>query len=275
MRSGIVACSSLCLALLGCSIHPIPDDLVGDTTVQIVKKIRCETRLAVEKHASGARYKTAAIAYDFRFTVTENNRASGAAGFGLPFTNGRFSLNIGAGEDKQRIGVRNFQVVETFAELQKEDCSVQATAANYRYPITGVVGLDEIIGTFVKLNEQKLLEQAKGPNGSYVDALEFMTLIRSSVEPAVELAPVADSFRLASGRINLAVDRVDTHRLTISLSIPPKVVVPRGKDGRERSGDLGPPAASSKERALNGLERFKYFETQQQILDSLRNAPLR
>src|SRR5262245_4164544 len=146
MRLGIFACALSCIALIGCSIHPIPDDLVGDTTVQIVKKIRCETRLAVEKYASGPRYKSAAIAYDFRFTVTENNRGSGAAAFLFPFTNGRFSLNVGAGEDKQRIGVRNFQVVETFAELMKEDCSVQATSANYRYPITGVVGLDEVVG---------------------------------------------------------------------------------------------------------------------------------
>jgi len=271
MRSGIVSCSLLCVLQLGCSIHPIPDDLVGDTTVQIVKKIRCETRLAVEKHASDARYRSAAIAYDFRLTVTENNRASGAAAFGLPFTNGRFSLNIGAGEDKQRIGVRNFQIVETFAELRKEDCSVQATNANYRYPITGIVGLDEAIGTFVKLNERGLLEQAKGPGASYVDALEFATVLRGSVEPAVELTPLADRFRLSQGRISLAADRADVHRLTIALSVPVKVAK---KVGPERAGEIGT-TETAKDRALNGLERFKYFETQQKILDSLRDAPLR
>ncbi len=272
MRLDIIACGSLCIALVGCSIHPIPDDLVGDTTVQIVKKIRCEARLAVEKYASGPRYKSAAIAYDFRFTVTENNRGSGAAGFAFPFTNGRFSLNIGAGEDKQRVGVRNFQIVETFAELRKEDCSVQATSANYRYPITGLVGLDEVIGTFVKLNEQKLLEQAKGPGASYVDALEFATLIKGSIEPAVELAPVADRFRLASGRINFSADRMDVHRLTLSLSIPIKELPDKGI--RERAGEVGT-SETARDRALNGLERFKYFETQQKILDSLRDAPLR
>lgn len=272
MRFGIFASASACILLLGCSIHPIPDDLVGDTTVQIVKKIRCETRLAIEKHASQARYKSAAVAYDFRFTVTENNRGSGAAGFAFPFTNGRFSLNVGAGEDKQRIGVRNFQVVDTFAELKKEDCSVQATNANYRYPITGLVGLDEVVSTFVKLNDQKLLEQAKGPGGSYVDALEFATVMRASVEPAVELAPVADRFRLASGRINLSADRLDVHRLTISLSIPIRDIPDKGT--RERAGEVGT-GETARERALNGLERFKYFETQQKILDSLQNAPLR
>jgi len=272
MRLGIFVCASVSTAFLGCSIHPIPDDRVGDTTVQIVKKIRCETRLAVEKYASHPRYKTAAIAYDFRFTVTENNRGSGAAAFLFPFTNGRFSLNVAGGEDKQRIGVRNFQVVETFAELKKEDCSVQATSANYRYPITGVVGLEEVIGTFVKLNDQKLLEQAKGPGASYVDALEFATLIRGSVEPAVELAPVADRFRLASARATFAADRMDVHRLTLSLSIPINQLPDKGT--RERAAELGT-GETARERALNGLERFKYFETQQKILDSLRDAPLR
>jgi hypothetical protein len=271
MRLGILVCASVSFAFVGCSIHPIPDDRVGDTTVQIVKKIRCETRLAVEKYASNPRYKTAAIAYDFRFTVTENNRGSGAAAFAFPLTNGRFSLNIGAGEDKQRIGVRNFQIVETFAELKKEDCSVQATDANYRYPITGIVGLEEVIGTFVKLNDLKLLEQAKGPGASYVDALEFATIFRGSVEPAVELSPVADRLRLTQGRVSFGADRGDVHRLTLSLSIPIKET--RAPSG-ERSGAVVT-NDEAKERALNGLERFKYFETQQKILDSLRDAPLR
>ena len=33
-------------------------------------------------------------------------RASGAAGFAFPFTNGRFSLNVGAGEDKQAANIQ-------------------------------------------------------------------------------------------------------------------------------------------------------------------------
>ena len=88
----------------------------------------------------------------------------------------------------------------------------------------------------------------------------------------VELSPVADRFRLTQGRLSFAADRGDVHRLTLSLSIPIKET--RAPSG-ERSGTVAPTGDEAKERALNGLERFKYFETQQKILDSLRDAPLR
>ena len=110
----------------------------------------------------------------------------------------------------------------------------------------------------MKLNDHKLLEQAKGPGGSYVDALEFATVIRASVDPAVELAPVADRFRLASGRINLSADRLDVHRLTISLSIPIKDIP--DKATRERAGEVGTgdwETHSGELATFSGLERYE------------------
>src|SRR5947207_14615078 len=125
----------------GCSIHPLPDDVTRDSTVDIVKKIRCETKKAVELHDPQGKLNGAAIGYDFTFTITEDNNASGSAIFTLPFTNGTFTLALGAGESKQRINEREFLIKESFSELRKEDCSTQAFREHWRYPITGIVGM--------------------------------------------------------------------------------------------------------------------------------------
>lgn len=43
-RVSILGLSSLSLVLLGCSIHPLPEDFSGVSTYDIVRQIRCETR---------------------------------------------------------------------------------------------------------------------------------------------------------------------------------------------------------------------------------------
>ncbi len=41
--------------LIGCSIHPLPDDVSRKTTYDIVEKIRCEAKAAVEQYGRGFR----------------------------------------------------------------------------------------------------------------------------------------------------------------------------------------------------------------------------
>ena len=139
------------LFMSACATHPIPDDVTRDSTLNIVKKIRCEARKAIEEHDPKRVFDAIEIAYNFKFTITENNNAGGSAIFSLPFTNGTFTLGIGAGEDRQRSGERNLLMAETFKDLRGEDCRVQADRENWKYPITGTVGLKETIGTFVGL----------------------------------------------------------------------------------------------------------------------------
>src|SRR6476620_1817296 len=80
----IVACG-----LLGCSIHPLPQDVSSVSTVDIVKKIRCEAKegfeAALEKAASQGALSTkhvekiasvTTIGFDFRFVMAEDNKAA-------------------------------------------------------------------------------------------------------------------------------------------------------------------------------------------------------
>ncbi|MGF6312216.1 hypothetical protein ABIB82_006114 [Bradyrhizobium sp. i1.8.4] len=41
------------LGLMGCAIHPVPEDVTGATTYQIARQIRCETRAAAKAHVIG------------------------------------------------------------------------------------------------------------------------------------------------------------------------------------------------------------------------------
>lgn len=46
-----LAISWLCLLFVGCSAHPLPEDVTRSTTVEIVQRIRCEAKQAILRHA--------------------------------------------------------------------------------------------------------------------------------------------------------------------------------------------------------------------------------
>lgn len=48
-RVSTLGVASLSLVLMGCSIHPLPEDVTGVSTYDIVRQIRCETREAARK----------------------------------------------------------------------------------------------------------------------------------------------------------------------------------------------------------------------------------
>ena len=96
-----VASIGLAALAAGCSIHPLPDDVSRKSTYDIVDKIRCEAKAAVEEH--GGRFTRASIVYNFEFDIKEVNDAS--AGFTLlnPFKNGTFNL-VATAEAKKETG---------------------------------------------------------------------------------------------------------------------------------------------------------------------------
>jgi hypothetical protein len=63
--------------------YPLPDDVTRKCTYDIVDQIRCEARRAVIEHAYD--YKTASIAYEFTFDITEGNNTSADATWILPY----------------------------------------------------------------------------------------------------------------------------------------------------------------------------------------------
>jgi hypothetical protein len=264
------------VVLAACSIHPLPEDFSRSATFDIVQKIRCEAREAIVEialtnagrgridaflgepagEAKAARIERAralllpdlqraAIGYSFKFAITENNNGSGAALFEVPFSNGSFSLGLNVGEDKRRKSERSFDLVEDFAQVLGDPslhCGPSG-GKDWKYPITGEIGLKEVIKTYVRLADLRIFSPpvrsrsggdnaGSGGRGSggqtgqgrdiyeFTDELTFTTIYAAELEPSLQLKPVAHDFRLTRASASLGGRREDIHSVTIALKAP-------------------------------------------------------
>jgi hypothetical protein len=256
-----VSPTMLSLGLGACAIHPLPEDFSGVKTTQIVHRIRCEALGAVLRAEDKINSETAdtpqkmarkktrlkvlgnvGIVLSFSLSGEEMNNVNAAsATFQQPIHNGTFSLNANAGslgDTLDRQNIRTFTVVDNFAELTKPEkqkaCATQPTGPNYIYPITGNIGVAEMIDTFVTLAIYQDLgaEQTNIKDGSaapslgmnsaptLVDTITFTTVLSVGVNPMWTLTPVGKAFQLTNASINLGVSRKDTHEVIVGLALP-------------------------------------------------------
>jgi len=264
--------ASLAPALVGCSIHPLVDDVTAETTADIVKHIRCEAKRAVVEHDLRSKNALAdtmlAIAYEFTFTIDENNNAKGDLNGQIPFlTKGSsFQLLVNADSEQQRSSRRNFRILDSFDELRKADCSPQTLEKNSAYPIAGEIGIYEVVTTFAKLSTVASVKLPKPPSGAeplngvvfrFADKLKFTTTLSGGVTPTLTLAKVTNSFRVTSvnqgpsltqalspslftsaplRKSGLNVRRQDEHQVVIAMA-----GVPRSIDARRSGAGPRPP----------------------------------
>jgi hypothetical protein len=214
------------------------------------------------------KYQSATIAYDFTFDITEDNAAGGAVNFLSALTHGAFGLAANVGTDRQRQTIRNFRIGDTFEGLRTKllgcDTSDVMVTGNHVYPIAGKVGLDEMLKTFVDLNEFENLtappskasasadgdgmilayaeavpppkakkkkpaptEAPEKPVPVLADTFNFVTLISGSVTPTLTIVPVhPNRFNLTSASIPLSSSRKDTHKLVVAMSLPNQKCAP-------------------------------------------------
>jgi len=207
--------------LVNCSTHPLVDDITRVTTSDVVEHIRCEAQRAViadDRRSKNASASTvSAIAYEFTFDITENNNANGNMTWQIPFLNGgNFSLVANAGSAQQRFSHRNFKIVDSFDELRRADCSRRASEKNLIYPITGEIGIYEVVTTFANLQRvAKLMSSPETelptvfppdiepnniqPKGTFrfADTLTFTTTFTGGINPSLTLQTgPPNSFRL-------------------------------------------------------------------------------
>lgn len=149
------------MALTGCSIHPLVDDVSPIPTEAIVAAARCELRLGlvhqvevwfadedppvtgfdpntIGNAANLARmkkrfpkvkeshwddYMDIAIAYEWSFDITETNHADAGVGFRLPTLNpvGAFDLTAGGNANATRQAKRTFKNQDKFSTLLTQD----------------------------------------------------------------------------------------------------------------------------------------------------------
>ncbi len=180
-----------------------------------------DARRGVEK------FRYAGIAYAFTLTITENDNATGNAALELPLTYGTVTLGLKAGAEKKRIAERVVKVSDAFGELvtaRETDCSdYPERAPNFIYPITGEIGIDETIATFIKVaNETNKV-------GEYSDELTFTTKLLKQIKPAIKLTKVVpNQVRLASADMDLNADRQDVHKVKLVLTDQRKKTIEYG-----------------------------------------------
>lgn len=221
---------ALSVPLIGCSIHPLPDDVSRASTYDIVDKIRCEAKAAVEEY--GRKFTNASIVYNFSFNINEENDASAGLTMLDPFRTGTVSLTGNAGSTRNRAGNRNFELIDSFDDLRKLKCT-RDREVNWVYPLTGDVGMYEAVSTFIRL------QQADDPRTNdpvpgariftFADTLTYTTTLTGGVNASLTLTPVKNQFRVTSANAGLSGSRTDTHKVVVTMAAGQQPVVKSGK----------------------------------------------
>ncbi len=206
------------------------------------------------------------MAYNFDFTITEDNDEMLNLAFAVPVPQGTFTLGLGGGHARKRNNVRTVQAQDTFEELfiklndQKCALSSQETK-NWDYPIAGKIGMEELVRTFINLNDDL---RSKAPGASSVgvdkfsDELTYTTTYSGSVSPKVTLAPVTDKFHLTQADGKLSASRTDKHKVELAFSTPPKKTQKTA-------------ALSAGQRAKRKARKDLNFLVQQQFIQDTRD----
>ena len=222
------------------------------------------------------------ISYNFTFDMTELNNIDASADVLKPFGKNSFASPLNAGIDRTRQNTRTFTISDPFGRLLTlgKYCDDQTHDPNYLYPITGKIGIAEMIDTFVDLtlfgglsqkgggsssadaslgsNIANALAMAPSPKAkkssegkpaeattagplAMGDTISFTTKLSGSAIPKVVLAPVGTGLSLADASLTLSASRTDVHKVIVGISVPDGFVPP----GMGRSSLLAAVAAPS------------------------------
>ena len=213
------------------------------------------------------RYINTVIAYDFLMQGVENNRVALTADPVRLITNGTAGIALGGSGELNRDNQRHFALADTFGELlydQNMRCeSRDYLPENFIYPVSGRVGLREVVDTFIELNEFKSLSQFGDDKTVFADTLKFTTTWTGSATPHIQIDPVGTRFGLASPtQIGLSASRADTHTLTLGLAMgPPQIVplvdIPLPLAVRRRPSSAGNVQQSNKAAAFDAIHQLR------------------
>jgi hypothetical protein len=243
----LVGIAQFCL--VSCSVHPLPEDFSRASTVDIVKSIRCEALAGLdslrpeEKTRAASIIKTSVIGYDFHFDITEKNDAHGGdpKNSFLTFQKGtKFTADLTGNASLTREDQRRFIVIESLTAVAKPEnraiCSNRTARENWTYPIAGVIGVDEIVRTYVRLqmvdelgkvNPGELDPNAPHDFGNsaafgngivFADDLTFTTDLKAGATNTLILDAVVGKLKVTKASIDVSAERKDTHQVAIALT---------------------------------------------------------
>lgn len=279
--------AALVLGLFGCSSLPDQSQMTGVDIVDIIQNVRCELKEVISAYPENASINRMIIAYNFDFTSLEENIVAGGATFAIPMAHGTFRIGFDANETKHREGERTINLSEEIGNVRKLNCSQTARIDSIYYPVTGRVGISDVIRRYVTLHGEKGLRV-----GTFTDQLVYWLSLNGNVRPSVSLIPVSKHNIDASATIGGA--RKDTHKIFISISEPSRkqpldiritnwpdnIALQPGAAGEKatpksglRSGRAGGGTGGGgdpKDNALRDLNYERSLKIQQDILDRLR-----
>jgi hypothetical protein len=261
----------------GCAIHPLPDDVTRLATREIVHHIRCEARMAIKQaiidylrkmdliefmnrlqsnqlpldqldlhlnelptgvRANIVKYENAAISYDFTFDMTEQNGLAAEVDFANVLSHGLFSKPANGSSEQ--------------INFRRGRCTEDGSPENFAYPVSGRIGLGELVETFVDLNEFQRLTGSKAGDTvpTIADTFNFQTTLIGSVTPQVTLTPLNRLFNVSGASLAATTQRKDIHRVIVAMSLPPP---PKGQPAPAVHGFLG--SSTSSPRPSTAIER--------------------
>ena len=286
------------VVLGGCAIRPVQEDVTRVSTKEIVRRVRCEARVAVldkaiqllreyddptgraaaiangleaqrgqplkfnplllhdnELRGFYNRYINTGIAYEFNFDITEKNEAAAAADPVKLITNGTVGIGVDGSSKLSRQNIRRFVISDNFGDLlTSPELTCEPTeyrADNPIYPITGTVGLGELIHTFIDLNESRTLQplDASKAASRFGDTLIFSTTFDASVTPHIQLNAVRNRWGLAPPtNVSFSASRADVHKLIVGVSMNAEGKLPLF-GGQRIEPPLAPPSPPAVRRS--------------------------
>jgi hypothetical protein len=225
------AACALALFISGCAVHPLPDDVSRKSTVGIVEAIRCEAGQAVREFDERREFDRAVIGFAFIFDVTEKNGASADFSLTRGFLGGSVGLGLsGGGVSLTREAKRTFTIIDSFEELRALQCGQQRSGVSPIYPVSGSIGVGEIISTFIRLENLKPVKLTEkldasgkidGETIAFSDELSFKTMLTApGIKHTMAFDAVPGVLRLTSANTMTSADRTDDHQLTLALALP-------------------------------------------------------
>ena len=291
--------------LAGCAAHPIPRDVTYASTVQIVRRIRCEAREGLEAALAdaalqGARKKrhvekivnNTSIGFEFRFQMNEHNKASvdsvqlqkqfSDSSINLVLSDFGFNSQHSGPESASRTNERFFRIVDDLKELKAARCGrrTKGVGPNFVYPVAGNIGMAEVVRTYIELETLSDLKrgttQLADKQVFFTDDLDFITTFSAGATVDLSLNTGVGTLTLSTA--TASASRQDVHSVTVILARgdedvdPPDLV----KDVRDKrlQIDLTQRRAQSRNKILIQFSKTRRTTEQKAVAERVLGVPL-
>lgn len=192
----------------------------GVTTFDIVERIRCEAQEGLRTFDDDAAWRIAGatvIGLSFNFNMAAGSNA-GISDFDFDrvVSKRHFALEADAASNFDRSNVRHFKTIEKLSEVASYDCAGKLTPRNLAHPITGSIGLSEVVRTYVQLERQTNLR--KKTDTVFSDTLEFTTNYSAGFDAIWQKSAVPGRLTLTKLTVGAGASRNDIHTLIVTLT---------------------------------------------------------